>query len=117
MATITLNWNDITAQVLKVEPKAAPALAVISQYWGDGKLTAETAQRFVNSYCSGNYVEAKRLLYGQSTAQQILDADKAENDALATMIANDKKLYDFLNAFEAALLKIALGVCLAALGF
>jgi hypothetical protein len=109
-------WNEIRQKVLAAEPKAGPFLDIVGKYWGDGKLTDDIANRFVAAWMNRNFVEARRLLYAQITAADLLAQDQAENDRLASMVAQEKKLYDFAGELEAALLKVALGIALAAVG-
>ena len=110
-------WDEITASVLAAEPKAQPILDVIGKYWGDGGLTDDIAKRFIAAYANGNFIEAKRLLYGTGTADQIIADDVAENDKLKALIDSDEKWHDFWAEAGVALLKIGLGVALVGLGF
>lgn len=110
-------WNDIVANVLAKEPKAKPFLDIVGKYWGDGKLTEDVANRFLAAWMGSNYIEAKRILYGSMAADDLIAADKVENEKLAAMIVAERKLYNFGAELGAAVLKVALGVVLAALGF
>jgi hypothetical protein len=109
-------WTDIREKVLAKEPKAAPFIEIVGRYWGDGKLTEDIANRFIAAWMNRNFVQARALLYGSMTADDLIAADKAENQRLAAMIEQERKLYDFAAELEAALLKVALGVALAAVG-
>jgi len=109
-------WEEIKQKVLEKEPKAAPALAVIEKHWGDGKLTQELAEQFISAWMQGDYVEAKRLLYSSMTAEALIEEDRSENARLKAMIDAETKLYDFAAEFAAVVLKVALGVALAAVG-
>ncbi len=109
-------WTEIRDKVLAKEPKAGAFLDIVGKYWGDGKLTEDIANRFIAAWLDRNFVQARSLLYGSMTADDLIAADKAENERLAAMVAQEKKLYDFAAELEAALLKVALGVALAAVG-
>ncbi|HUT60765.1 MAG TPA: hypothetical protein VNA25_23210 [Phycisphaerae bacterium] len=109
-------WTDIREKILAKEPKAAPFLEIVAKYWGDGKLTEDIANRFITAWMNRNFVGARKLLYGSMTANDLIAVDKAENQRLAAMIEQERKLYDFAAELEAALLKVALGVVLAAVG-
>ncbi|MFB3894426.1 MAG: hypothetical protein ACE15C_20690 [Phycisphaerae bacterium] len=109
-------WMEIRDKVLAVEPKAGPFLDIVGRYWGDGRLTEDIAGRFIAAWMNRNFVAARALLYGSMTADDLIAADNAANDRLAAMIEQEKKLHDFAVELEAALLKVALGVALAAVG-
>lgn len=109
-------WAEIRDKILEKEPKAGPLLDIISKYWGDGQLTQELAARFIAAWAGGDYVEAKAILYGSMSAGALLANDEAENARLTRMVAQETKLYDFLGELEAALLKIALGAAIIAVG-
>ena len=108
-----ITWEEIELAVLAKSPKAKPFLDILATHWGDGKLTEAIADRFIGSFMAGNFIEAKRLIYAESDADTIIAADRAENAALAQMIAGDQTIYDFAQDFLALLLKIALGAALA----
>ena len=110
------SWTDIRAAVLAKAPNAAPELDVIAKYWGDGKLTEEIVREFIDAYCRGDYVSARKSLYGTMSTAQLIESDKAENEALAGIVAAEKKVYDFFGEFEGVVLKVALGAALAAVG-
>jgi len=109
-------WTEIREKILAKEPKAAPFLDIVAKYWGDGTLTEDIANRFIFAWLNRNFVQARSLLYGSMTAADLIDADKVENDRLAAMVAQEKKLYDFAAELQALLLKIALGAALIAAG-
>ena len=113
MANI-IEWAIVRDKVLAVDAKTGPLLDILEQYWGDGKLTDEIAKQFIALILSKRYVEAESLLYKSMAADDLLAADKAANDRLAEMIANEKRMHDFLGDLRGALLKLALGVALAA---
>jgi len=115
-------WTDIREKVLAEEPKAAPFLDIVGRYWGpstssgQATLTEDIANRFIAAWMNRNFVQARALLYGSMAADDLIAADQAENRRLAAMIEQERKLYDFAAELEAALLKVALGVALAAVG-
>ena len=109
-------FGELRQSVLEREPKAGPLLDVIERYWGDGRLTEDLAGRFIAAYARGDYVQARKLFYDSAPAAALIEADQAENDRLRELIDQDRRLFDFGRAFAAALLKVALGVALAAVG-
>jgi len=114
------DWDEIAATVVSRVPESqrttvSEVLVLLARYWGDGKLTEAIARRFIECMVHGNYVEAKKLLYGEMDAAALLEADHAENDRLARMIAEDKQVYDFLDELQMLALKVAVGVAMAAL--
>jgi len=109
-----IEWAIVRDKVLAVDAKAGPLLDIVEKYWGDGKLTDEIAKEFIALWLGKRYVEAEKLLYKSMTADDLLAADKAANDRLAEMVANEKRVHDFLGDLQGALLKIALGIALAA---
>ena len=111
-----IEWSEIKDKVLSVEPKAAPLLAIIEQYWGDGQLTQELAERFIQACLAGNYIEAQRMLYRKADADTLIEADKAANAQLAQWVEQETKLYNFFGELRVAILKIALGCALAMVG-
>jgi len=110
------SWDQIRAAVLAKAPNASAALDVVEKYWGDGKLTEEIASEFVKAYCSGDYVGARKLLYGTMSASDLIQEDAAENERLARIVEAERKVYDFFGELEGVVLKIALGAALAAVG-
>ncbi|MDY7011757.1 MAG: hypothetical protein SVV80_13550 [Planctomycetota bacterium] len=114
MAEIT--WLEVKEKVLAAEPKAGPVLAIIEQYWGDGQLTKELAERFIQACLAGNYVEAQKLLYQKADADALIEADKTANAQLAQWVEQEKKVHNFLGALRGALIQIALGCALAMVG-
>lgn len=111
-----LSWPEIRAKVLAKAPNAAPALDVVAQYWGDGKLTEEIAVEFVQAYCRGDYVAARKALYGTMSATDLIREDRAENERLARIVEAERQVYNFFGELEAVVLKVALGAALAAVG-
>jgi len=111
-----LSWDDVRSSVLGKMPTAGPILDVIGKYWGDGKLTEEIAREYVVNYAAGNYVAAQNALYGGMSAGSLIGADQAANDELKQFIEADKKAYNFFGELEGAVLKVALGVAMSALG-
>ena len=111
-----LSWSEIKAKVLETEPKAEAALVVIEKYWGDGTLTQELATRFVEACGGGNYVEAKKLIYGQATAAELIEADKTANTQLTQWVEQETKVYNFVGDLQGKLIQIALGCALAMVG-
>jgi len=110
-------WQKIRAEILKREPKARPFLDILERYWKDG-LAVETAKRLLSAYWSGNYVEAKRILYACNdiSPDALIAADRQANEELAKMIEQEKKLHDFGKELSVLVLKVAVGAALAAVG-
>jgi hypothetical protein len=111
-----LSWDDVRTNVLGKMPTAGPILDVIGKYWGDGKLTEEIATQYVTAFAAGDYVAAQKALYGSMSAGSLIDADETANAKLKQLVDADKKAYDFLGELEGAVLKVALGVAMSALG-
>ena len=111
-----LTWDEVKQAVLAKAPNAGPVLDILAQYWGDGTLTVEVAQRFIGFYAAGDYVSAQKLIYAKSTAAQLIEADQAANAKLAKMIEAEAKVYDFAQDLAAAVFKVALGAALAVVG-
>jgi hypothetical protein len=111
-----LSWSEIRAKVLEKAPNAAVALDVVERYWGDGKLTEEIATQFVQAYCRGDYVAARKALYGTMSPLDLINEDKAENERLARIVEAETKVYNFFGELEGVVLKVALGAALAAVG-
>jgi len=111
------SWEIIKTKVLSQEPRAAPILAIIEKYWGDGKLTRQIAQRFIEACIMRDYVAAQKLLYGQASSDALIEADKTANAQLTRWVEQQKKVHNFVGELQGAILSIALGVALAASGF
>jgi len=111
-----LSWDAVRDSILGKMPTAGPLLDVIAKYWGDGKLTEEIAMEYVTNYAAGNYLAAQRALYGGMSAASLIESDQAANSRLKQLIEADKRAYDFFGELEGAVLKVALGVAMSALG-
>jgi hypothetical protein len=109
-------WDDVRLSVLGKMPTAGPVLDIIGKYWGDGKLTEEIATEYVVSYAAGDYVAAQKTLYGGMSAGSLIEADQAANAKLKELVDADRRVYDFFGELEGAVLKVALGVAMSALG-
>ena len=111
-----LSWSEIRAKVLEKAPNAETVVDLVEKYWGDGRLTEEIATEFVKAYCRGDYVAARKALYGTMSALDLINEDKAENERLARIVEAETKVYNFFGELEGVVLKIALGAALAAVG-
>ena len=109
-----IEWAIVRDKVLAVDAKTGPLLDIVEKYWGDGKLTDEIAKEFIALWLGKRYVEAEKLLYKSMTADDLLAADKAANDRLAQMVANETRFFDFIGEAWGAILQVAAGIALFA---
>lgn len=112
---VTTSWTTIRERVLEKEGKAGPFLDIIEKHWKAG-LPKDVAELYIASYFRGDYKKCWELMFSTATPDQVIQADKDENDRLKKMIESEKKVFNFLDDMKGVLLKIALGASLAAVG-
>lgn len=111
-----ISWTDARMAVLAKAPSAGVLLDIIEKYWGDGKLTEDLAKRFIDAFMQGDYIGAKKLLYGTMLAADLINVDVQANAELKKWIDQEKKIYDFSQEIIAQALKVALGLALITVG-
>ena len=111
-----MTWLEVRERVLSIEPKSEALLDFLGQYWNDTTFTEAVANQFIRLVLANRFDEAEKLIFESMTPDDLIEAFNDHNKAMAKMVAEEKKLHDFLGDAKALLIKIALAAALAMVG-
>jgi hypothetical protein len=109
-------WDELEDAILQKYPEIAPYVKLLKRHWPKGVLVT-TAERLLSAYWSGNYVEAKNILYqsSETTADDLIGADREANAALSQMLLYNVGVLRALNEFWVMLFNAAIAAAIQAL--